>query len=40
LAEQIKAQRELLKKAINETDMTKACKSFKHPGVGTLTGFE
>ncbi len=40
LIEQIKTQRELLKKAINETDMTEACISFKHPGLGTLTRFE
>ncbi len=40
MMEQIKIQRELLKKIINELDMTEACISFKHPGVGTLTRFE
>ena len=40
LIEQIKSQRELLKKAIAELDLTEACTSFKHPGLGTLTRFE
>ncbi|MFN2440489.1 MAG: DinB family protein [Chitinophagaceae bacterium] len=40
MIEEIKTQRALLKKAIGEMDMTEACVSFKHPGLGTLTRYE
>lgn len=40
MIEQIKFQRELLKKTISEMEMTEACVSFKHPGIGTLTRLE
>ncbi len=40
MMEQIKIQRESLKKTISEMDMTEACVSFKHPGIGTLTRLE
>lgn len=40
LLEKIKQQRELMKEAIIASDMTEACKAYKHPALGTLTKLE
>ena len=40
LMEQLQTQKELMVKAIEESDMTEACTSFKHPALGIMTKIE
>ena len=40
LLTQLKSEREKLKAAVGEADLTEACTAFKHPGFGTLTKLE
>lgn len=40
LLQALKEAREKLKTAINDVDITEACKAFKHPALGTLTRLE